>query len=161
MPYIHAANAHDAWFGVGFCHAQDRAFQLELLLRVGRGTLAALVGREGLAIDRLSRRAGIHHVSCRQLSAQRPDVRARLDAYVDGVNAGLECGTPRPHELALLRARSTAWSAADVLAVSKVLGIGGLAENWTQEHARLMTQALDGDAAVSALEPHSTPPTSP
>ncbi len=154
VPYVRAANARDAWFGVGFCHAQDRAFQLELLLRVGRGTLAALVGREGLAIDRLSRRAGIHHVSRAQLTQQRADVRALLDAYADGVNAGLRHGAPRPHELALLRARSTAWSAADVLATSKVLGIGGLAENWTQEHARLTTEALDGDAAVAALEPH-------
>lgn len=156
VPYVSAAAAPDAWFGVGFCHAQDRAFQLELLLRVGRGTLAALVGREGLPIDRLSRRCGIHRVSRAQMPAQRADVRALLEAYARGVNAGLtRGGVARPHELALLRARPSAWTAVDVLATSKVLGIGGLAENWTQEHARLMTQALDGAEAVAALEPHA------
>ena len=48
IPHIDATSEADAWFGLGFCHAQDRAFQLETLLRVGRGTLSALVGPGGL-----------------------------------------------------------------------------------------------------------------
>ena len=43
-PHVDAASDDDAWFGLGFCHAQDRAFQLETLLRAGRGTLSAMVG---------------------------------------------------------------------------------------------------------------------
>src|SRR6266540_1441069 len=58
IPYIEADNDHDAWFALGFCHGQDRAFQLELLLRVVRGTLAELVGGDVLPVDRLSRRIG-------------------------------------------------------------------------------------------------------
>lgn len=41
IPHIETASDHDAWFGLGFCHAQDRGFQLETLLRAGRGTVAA------------------------------------------------------------------------------------------------------------------------
>ena len=36
IPHVTAANDEDAWFGLGFCHGQDRAFQLELRLRAGR-----------------------------------------------------------------------------------------------------------------------------
>ncbi len=42
VPHIDAATETDAWYGLGFCHGQDRAFQLETLLRVIRGTLSAL-----------------------------------------------------------------------------------------------------------------------
>ena len=58
IAYVDAANDHDAWFGLGYCHGQDRAFQLHMLARVVRGTLAEIVGRDALAVDRLSRRIG-------------------------------------------------------------------------------------------------------
>ena len=56
IPLITAATDHDAWFALGFCHAQDRPAQLEILLRIGRGTLCELVGPMALPVDRLCRR---------------------------------------------------------------------------------------------------------
>jgi len=50
IPSITAENDPDAWFGLGFCQGQDRAFQLEGMLRVVRGTLSELVGPEALPI---------------------------------------------------------------------------------------------------------------
>ena len=58
VPHIEASGDADAWFGLGFCQGQDRSFQLETRLRVVRGTLAELIGEEGLKIDELSRRIG-------------------------------------------------------------------------------------------------------
>src|ERR1700759_3968427 len=58
IPYIEADNDHDAWFALGFCQGQDRGFQLEMLVRLVRGEVAALIGGEGLAMDRVSRRIG-------------------------------------------------------------------------------------------------------
>ena len=55
IPHIDAASEADAWFGLGFCHAQDRAFQLGDPAAVGRGTLLSMVGAGGLAADRMSR----------------------------------------------------------------------------------------------------------
>src|SRR5437588_11544620 len=60
VPHIDADDDRDAAFAVGFCHGQDRAFQLETLLRAGRGTLSELVGPDALPIDRLSARLGFH-----------------------------------------------------------------------------------------------------
>ena len=53
VPHIDADNEPDAWFGLGFCHGQDRTFQLEVLLRIIRGTLAELIGGEHLERERV------------------------------------------------------------------------------------------------------------
>ena len=55
IPYIEAKGDEDAWYGVGFCQGQDRAFQIDSMARVARGTLSELVGKPGLPVDRLSR----------------------------------------------------------------------------------------------------------
>src|SRR5687768_14303184 len=55
IPMIDAANEPDAFFALGFCHAQDRAVQLEVLVRLGRGTVAELAGPRVLAVDRVTR----------------------------------------------------------------------------------------------------------
>ena len=67
IPYIEAQGDEDAWYGLGFCHGQDRAFQLEGLLRVVRGTMAELVGPAVLPVDRLSRRIGFRRTAEQQL----------------------------------------------------------------------------------------------
>lgn len=54
IPHIDAASDADAWYGLGFCYGQDRAFQMEMSLQVTRGTLAALIGKDGLPVDRLA-----------------------------------------------------------------------------------------------------------
>src|SRR2546430_9206224 len=102
IPHVDAGSASDAWFGLGFCHAQDRAFLLELLLRVGSGTLSELIGPDALPIDRMSRRLGFRRTAEAQLEVIDPEVRDVLEAYVSGINQGLRRGVKRPpHELVL------------------------------------------------------------
>jgi len=152
IPHIEASSAGDAWFALGFCHAQDRAFQLETLLRIGRGTLAALVGEGGVSADRMSRRMGFARVAAAQLPMLDADVRAAVDAYVRGVNEGLAHGlTRRPHEFLLLRAEPTPWQAADVLSFAALQAFA-LGSNWDAELARLKILSLDGPDALRALD---------
>ena len=153
IPHVDAGSARDAWFGLGFCHAQDRAFQLELLLRVGSGTLADLIGRDGVPIDRMSRRLGFRRTALAQLEVIGPDVREVLDAYVSGINQGLRHGLSRaPHELSLLRRPSTPWTAIDVLCFVGLQAFS-LSSNWDVELARLKILTDDGPEAVAALDP--------
>lgn len=153
VPYVDARSEPDAWYGLGFCHGQDRTFQLELLLRVVRGTLAELIGPEGLPVDRLSRRIGFRVSAERQLAALAPDVREMLVGYARGVTAGATRGLPRPpHELAILRARPTAWTEADPLGVMKLMSFL-LAANWDSELARLTVLRESGPEALAALDP--------
>ena len=151
IPHVEAGSDADAWFGLGFCHGQDRSFQLELLVRAGRGTLSELLGAATLPIDRLTRTLGFRRLADAQLPLLDPDLRALLEAYVAGVNAGRRVGA-RPHELVLLRARTTRWVAEDVLAF---LGLQSLAlsGNWDSELGRLSVLLADGPEAVSAASP--------
>ncbi|HET8777332.1 MAG TPA: penicillin acylase family protein, partial [Candidatus Limnocylindria bacterium] len=151
IPYVEATNDADAWFGLGFCHGQDRGFQLELLARAGRGTLAELLGAAALPIDRLSRTLGFGRLAQAQLPMLDADVRSGIDAYVAGVNAAAET-SPRPHELVLLRGRRTAWEATDVLAFLGLQSLA-LAGNWDTELARLQIVLTDGADALRAVEP--------
>lgn len=151
IPHVEASTEADAWFALGFCHGQDRGFQLELLARAGRGTLSELLGPPTVPLDLLSRTLGFRRTSIAQLGMIDDQVRLTLEAYAAGVNAGATA-TPRPHELALLRARRSAWTAADVLAF---LGLQALAlsGNWDTELARLQILLADGADALLAVDP--------
>ena len=153
IPSIDAGTDRDAWFALGFCHAQDRGIQLEIYLRLGRGTLAAFVGPEALPVDRLTRRVGFRFAADRQLPVVAPDVRVTLDAYAAGINAGYERGlTKKPHEFALIGGEPSPWESADVLAMLKLQSFL-LASNWDVELARLRILAADGPDALKALDP--------
>ena len=153
IPYIEAQSEEDALYGVGFCQGQDRAFQVEALLRVVRGTLAELVGPKGLEVDRLSRRIGFRHVAERQLEALDDEIRRALEAFARGVTEGSRVGCRRPaHEFTLLRARPTPYRASDVLGVVKLISFS-LASNWDAELSRLKVLREDGPEALMALDP--------
>jgi penicillin amidase len=153
IPHITAAEDADAWFAVGFCHGQDRTFQLETRLRLVRGTLAALTGPDGLPLDRLSRRIGFRRYGEEAVAVLSPEHRRLADAYALGVTAGAEAGLKqRPHEFALLRARPTPYQAADALGFLALQSFA-LAANWDVELARLKILAADGPEALLDLDP--------
>jgi penicillin amidase len=153
IPHIEAGGDLDACFAIGFCHGQDRTFQLELLLRAVRGTLSELVGREALPIDRLSRRIGFHRAATAQWALLDAELRSMMEAYARGVEAGATHGLPRrPHEFALLGIRPTPWTALDSLGLVKLLSFT-LAGNWDIELARLKILLEDGADALAALDP--------
>ncbi len=157
IPHVDAATDADAWFGLGFCQGQDRTFQLESLLRVVRGTLSALIGPDGLPIDRLSRRVGFRRAGAASLPHLDRDIALALDRFAAGVNAGATAGRRRrPPELALLRAGPTPWDAADVAGIV-VLQSFALASNWDQELARLQVLRHDGAEALAAIDPGAAP----
>ena len=153
IPTIEAQGDEDAWYGLGFCHGQDRAFQLEGLRRIVRGTLAELVGPEVLPLDRLSRRIGFHHSAVAQLEALDGEIRSILEAYAQGVNTGARIGCRRKaHEFALLRTDPTPFNASDTLGVIKLMSFT-LASNWDCELARFKILTEDGPEALAALDP--------
>lgn len=153
VPYVKAEGDADAWFGLGFCQGQDRSFQLETRVRVVRGTLAALIGADGLKIDELSRRIGFHRHGLRCAERLAPEHLACFEAFAAGVRAGVERGGgAKAHEFTLLRSRPTPFEAADALGFLAFQAFA-LASNWDVELARLRMLALDGPAAVAALHP--------
>jgi len=153
IPHIEAKTDADAWYALGFCHGQDRPFQIETRLRVVRGTLAELIGADGLAIDRLMRRIGFRHHGEQLVAALGDRHRPLAEAYAAGVTAGATSGlSRRPHPFALLRSRPSRYEAADTLGFL-CLQAFLLAANWDVELARLQILVADGPDAVEALDP--------
>ncbi len=66
VPHVRASSIDDAWFGEGFCHGQDRLWQLEVYRRVAAGRLAEIAGGGGVALDRFIRTLGMHRVARRR-----------------------------------------------------------------------------------------------
>jgi penicillin G amidase len=108
----------DVAFGLGYAHAQDRFFQMDLLRREAAGELSALLGAGTLDADRELRVHRFRAVARASLAAAAPEQRALIEAYAAGVNAGLGSLRARPFEYLLLRAAPEPWRAEDsVLAV--------------------------------------------
>jgi penicillin amidase len=103
--------------GVGFVHAQERYFQMDLLRRSAAGELAALVGAAALPVDR---RVRVHQMRKRVTTALRDWDTASLQllvAYAEGVNAGLAALGSPSFEYRLLQTRPEAWQPEDSLLV--------------------------------------------
>jgi penicillin amidase len=136
VPRISAANSHDAYFALGWVHAQDRMWQMEMTRRVGAGRLAELVGEAGLANDRFMRTLGLYALAERSLESLEPQTRAALDAYADGVNAWMKENRLRlPLDYVLLGARPEPWRAADSMVWQKLMALQ-LAGNWQDDLLR-------------------------
>lgn len=117
VPALQATNRLDLSRALGFIHAQERFFQMDLNRRAGAGELSDLVGAIGLASDREQR---IHRPRSRAqkaMQAMSTDDRTMLQAYSDGVNAGLAALTVRPPEYLALRISPAPWRPEDIILV--------------------------------------------
>jgi len=114
MPHIHAQNEADAYFALGYCCAQDRLFQMDLLRRAVRGRLAEVLGQEAVEIDRLFRTLTAPKPVDDILREQPPHIVSILSSYAAGVNRFLE-ERILPIEFHLLGHKPEAWDASDSL----------------------------------------------
>ncbi len=89
IPHILAETEADAWFGLGFAHAQDRLAQMLWLRRIALGRTAEWIGSAGLESDRLARSLGFARLAEQQVERLDDEVRDALAAYAAGVNARL------------------------------------------------------------------------
>ncbi|MGZ5970345.1 MAG: penicillin acylase family protein [Polyangiales bacterium] len=152
VAYVEASCDEDAFYGMGFCQGQDRAFQIELYVRVARGTLSEIIGAEMLPVDRLSRRLGLTHIARAQLALAPENVRMQFDAFARGLNDGMRVGGKRlAHEFALLRTEPSVFESADILAILQFFAFA-LSSNWDAELARLRVLQQDGPEALAAIE---------
>ena len=105
IPHIEAENELDAYLALGYLHAQDRIFQMELMIRVAQGRLSEMLGEAIIDVDRYFRTLGIHRYAEKyaadhfQKNPQR--VQKALKAYLSGLNAFVASGAT-PIEFTLL-----------------------------------------------------------
>src|SRR5215831_6724634 len=125
IPHIYAGNLEDAYFALGYTHATDRLFQMELFRRRASGTLAEIFGRPMLEDDVFVRQIGIRRSAEAAWESPRLDgrVRSEIEAYCAGVNVRLDeiksLGWAEAFQS--LGIAPTAWTPVDALAFPKYM----------------------------------------
>ncbi len=115
IPHIYAENEEDAFRTLGYVHAQDRLWQMELLRRVAKGGLSEVFGKDLVATDKFFLSLGIDEQSKKTVSeiAKETEMVKLSQAYLDGVNAFIEDG-PTPIEFYLTGLDKTPFSLVDI-----------------------------------------------
>jgi penicillin amidase len=159
VPHVYAASWTDAARVVGYLHASDRLWQMDMLRRRAAGTTAEVLGEQGVSSDTLMRQLGIRRTSeALWSSGDLPaDFRRELEAYAEGVNARIaELGEQNlPPMFAALGYKPAPWTPVDSLVFSKYMG-------WDQAGTNddlwfgMMVEKL-GVAAVEELWPRERP----
>lgn len=115
IPFITAESRSDSAFALGFLHAQERFFQMDLLRRNSSGELSELVGEAAFDHDQEVRVHQFRARAERNIAAMPAEDRKILQHYADGVNFGLSQLGAAPWEYALLRQKPRNWVPADSL----------------------------------------------
>ncbi len=153
IPTIKADNSGDAYFALGYVHAQDRLFQMDFMRRLGAGRLSEVAGSATLPVDRLMRLLGLYRLAEGSVAQLSPDVRGALEAYAAGVNAYMEHGsTPSAGEFALLAYSPDPWKPADSLIWGRLMAMQ-LSNNWRDELVRQMLSRNLSDKQLRELWP--------
>lgn len=117
IPTVRASDRRQAAYGLGYAHAQDRFFQMDLLRRQSSGELAALFGS---ALQGWDQRVRFHSFRrhARRVEGSLPaETRSLLAAYADGVNAGFESLRKPPFEYLVAGGEPEPWAAEDSILV--------------------------------------------
>ena len=110
---VDAANEADAARALGFLHAQERYFEKDLLRRSAAGELSALFGPIAIERDKVVRMHRLRARADDNLAAVAGDRLPVLEAYRDGVNAGLAALRSKPWPYLLLQAEPEPWTVTD------------------------------------------------
>ena len=117
IPHIYAQNEEDAYRALGYVHAQDRLWQMELMRRIAPGRLAEISGKDLLETDIFFRTLGINRYSEQTVhelleKGDSPELRGS-QAYLDGINQFIAKG-PTPVEYLLIGLEKTPFSLLDM-----------------------------------------------
>ena len=94
VPHINAENQRDAYIALGYVHAQDRLWQMELTRRIAAGRLSEIFGKELLKVDRFFSGLGIEEAAEKTIENLDKTAQPYLltEAYLDGVNQFIKNG---------------------------------------------------------------------
>lgn len=154
VPHIRAQSDADAFFAHGYCHAIDRYFQMDMLRRVLSGRLSEVVGQRSLgdlgstvSADHLMRALDLRGSAQRVVDNGEDEDRRLMNAYVAGVNQGIErwVRRNRPIEHRLARLPMAPWTLTDSVLIAKGMSLG-LSFKWrTAQIYAAIADVLDDD----------------
>ncbi len=117
VPQIWAKDRADLYFALGWVHASERLFQMELIRRVTYGSLSEIFGKRALKFDIAQRRLGFGRKAEKEIKLLSKRELAWLRDYCDGINSWIENKSVLPPEFVLLDFKPRKWKPADVGAI--------------------------------------------
>lgn len=115
IPHIYAKDESDAFKALGYVHAQDRLWQMELLRRVARGGLSEVFGKELVATDKLFLSLGIDDATSKSVNDLDKNSQMFLlcQSYLEGINQFIKTG-PTPIEFYLTGTKKELFMMKDI-----------------------------------------------
>ncbi|XOV74038.1 MAG: penicillin acylase family protein [Phycisphaerales bacterium] len=117
VPLIRAERFEDGAVALGYLHAQERLVQMDLIRRRASGRLSEIIGPDTIGSDRAVRVYGFDGVAADVVASLPERHRRLLEAYRDGVNAGIAAMAAPPLEYTLLGVAPEPWSLEDSILV--------------------------------------------
>jgi penicillin G amidase len=150
VPHIYAQSIEDAVYALGFTHAQERAWQMEMQRRIAAGRLAEILGPAALDTDKFLRTLGVARRAQAAVEEYDPTTRTLLERYAAGVNAAFALGKKPPEAWILQTPPPQPWTPADSVGWSIMMAwdLGG---NWASELTRLRLAAVMDKSAIDRL----------
>lgn len=150
VPHVFADGWNDAYFTIGYLHARDRLWQMEMQRRVGQGRVAEILGNRASDLDRFMRTLGLYHAAENSLRALSGETRQALQSYARGVNQYLDNREePLPLEFQLTLHEPEPWQPADSVVWTKTMALI-LSGNYRKE--LLLAQLLSRLAPEQVME---------
>ncbi len=149
IPHVMALSDRDAFFGLGYVHAQDRLWQMTLMRRTAQGRLSEIFGRRTVETDTLLRRLDLYPLAVQSVQHQDAATLDALEAYAAGVNARIKeinsdsLGRGAP-EFFMFNAPISPWQPADSIALVKLMALQ-LSGHLKEEVLRARTSLLLAD----------------
>lgn len=150
--HVIAESDMDAFTGIGYAHAQDRLWQMELARRVGKGRLSELFGRKTLEYDLFLRHIGLERIARGLVGAINPDARRALEAYSRGINAFIENHPNNlPFEFDALGIQPEPWTSTDCLLIARQMAWELTMSFWTDAALGAIADTLGIERTLELL----------
>ena len=169
VPHISGATIEDVFAGLGFVHAQDRQWQMEVVRVAAQGRLSELFGEPTVDSDIWLRSMGFYEASKASYALLPDEAKRAVDAYTLGINAWMtresrSFASRLPPEFVILNHTPEPWEPAHTLSVLRMMSVT-LGKNAAEEVQRLAFARLGFSTRdiyeLMPLLPGETPPALP
>jgi penicillin amidase len=157
VPHIEAHDEHDLIMTLGYVHAQDRLWQMDMACRISAGRLSELLGPTSLQFDRMFRVIGLKRIAEELEPTLTPESRNRLAWYADGVNEFIRTHKGKfPIEFDLLSYDPEPWTPIHSLMVGKLLAWEMTLAWWSELTYGAIAERVGPQMTLDIFPPYPT-----
>ncbi|MDE1494188.1 penicillin acylase family protein [Xenorhabdus bovienii] len=151
IPHIKASTDTDAFFALGYVHAQDRLWQMEVNRRLSSGRLSEIIGEKAITLDKYAKILGFSRNADKAWQQLGEREKKALQAYVDGINQWISSETLLPSEFLIFQYKPEPWTVIDSLSWMQLMA-WNLGRNYNEELRRLAIANEFGSEALHRFE---------